>query len=506
MDISPSERRATLVLRGSKDQAEVRNSSHNAGVGYGHKVLEYLPRHPELVRRTTTFHAADLVPYGEGEGHGVHLKIPPDIEDALGQPFTPPAPNKIDDVVEEYGRYQETCTQLAPPWDTEFDETASKNLKASLAEAEKIDPEVWHEYRDVHRRQQDRAARGRGVCTLMRNARAQARQNNLKFNKEHGLFDTLNLRHYKYFLLGANSSTSLITSLMRVPVGDYGVRWALKILRAANFMVDFAEQDPRLLWNMVRLVKPRRKIVSERTLRARDGWGPEHGNVVNLQEGIQSMFSTTIMHTAERIPWLEQEPTRAFERVCASDLPNQTTLHAGLAFVFPMMVHGVTLPKPNEWSPDGHLQLTDRCVESMTRMREITEKLQFEALCEYDRRFRVGDPDAHPPVRTGLPCTFAGGFRLDDEFVEGLITQLTPVMLGVMKMIDTIDDSPTLPPGRGMPAELPDLFSDSGAPPTRSLIQRVSALCEAGIIPQVPTLYSEIPTDSSGYKPNRPLR
>jgi len=143
-------------------------------------------------------------------------------------------------------------------------------------------------------------------------------------------------------------------------------------------------------------------------------------------------------------------------------------------------VHGVTLPTPNEWAPDRHLRLSGRCVDRLTRLREITEALEFDALMEYQRKLAAGDPTARPPVRTGMVCPFAGGFRGDNGFVEGLITQVTPLIPAV---IGVIDNSSELPRGKGRPTEVPDFTTDSDAPPARNLAQRTFALREAGVIP-----------------------
>lgn len=453
----------------------MRASLHDAGVRFAHRVFAYLRNHPDRVRRATEFHAIDEVPYGP------HLAIPPDIEEAVGRPFTPPAAGRVDDVVEAYWHYRLSRTSLASPGANGFDRAARDDLRAALATAEAIDPAAWREYVGVHRRQQERAAKRRGVCTLMRNSTSLSQRFNIAFTREHGLFDTPDLRHYDTFLLGANSSgASTIISPMRVPVGDYGVGFAAKMLRAANFLVDFAEQDQQLLLDVASLVKPRREIVMERTMRALDGWGPEVGTVLGLQEGFQSMFSTAIMHTAERISGLENAPDQAVNQVCADDLPNQTTLHAGLAFAFPMMVHGVTLPVPNQWTPDRRLELGERCVDRLTRLREITEALEYDALMEYRRKLAAGDTDARPPVRTGMVCPFAGGFRDDNGFVEGLITELTPLIPAVAAVID---NSRELPSGMGRPTELPDFATDSNTPPARTLAQRTFALRQAGVIP-----------------------
>lgn len=473
MSISLTEKRALLAEHGDEIRDNLRDSLHDAGVRFAGRVLDYVQRHPERVRRAADFHAIDEA------SNGKHLAIPPDIHVALRGPFRPPPADRIDVVVAVYEEFNAIRGGVESPGAHYRERISREDLRAALSSAGAVDRAVWAEYVRVHRRQQDRARHRRGLCTLLQNAGAYADQGNRAFTNVHGLLDVPNLRHYDTFLLAANSAGSQFVSPMRVPVGDYGVRFARRMMRSANFLVDFAQQDQELLLDIAALVPPHRATVMERTLRARDGFGPEVGHVRAIQEGVQSIFSKLIMHMAEPIRRFETDPMGAFTAVCAADLPNITTMHSGLAVAGPMLLHGVTLPHPNEWSPRGKLVLREGCRDQLHGLQEKSVDIEFAALQEYLAKRAAGDAAAHAPVRTGLWCPFAGGFRDDNgTFVDGLISHLTQMLPVVMA---AVGDEPS--DGHGMPWEAPDFMLDTGAPPRLSLLQRAERLVDTGVIP-----------------------
>lgn len=114
------------------------------------------------------------------------------------------------------------------------------------------------------------------------------------------------------------------------------------------------------------------------------------------------------------------------------------------------MLHGVGFQNPNVYR-DGKLICREEFRDKLAYMRELTEVLEAEAWELYHQRVEaraeeLGVPEAEvtdiaPPVRAGLPCPFAGAFRVPNcELSQGAISRLTPAIKTVFGCVTDSDD------------------------------------------------------------------
>lgn len=358
------------------------------------------------------------IPFGEP-----YTFLPPRLFDRLADITTeaPVIPSEEAEIKQLIDAYKQRQTE--PPaegmegwldyrWSTTGERTTNLlygDLKDLSARGVRIDAATWERYKEVGRQQ---ARAGRYELDFISARRAKSIKNMRSLSSFSGLVDTHATGNFDNFMamptsaldVGGLSKGLAPVGYLFMPVGDYGSKFAEKLLRTTAGMVNVAGHSLRPL--AARLAQEHRDVIVKHTARGKDGRPLDTSLIVMTQEGARSIMEATALLTANKVEGYD-DPDRLFEAIVEQGILEQFTRSIPMGVLGPTAFSGKYFPHVLQHKGNGKLALNPGVMSAIKRAgREVAAAeagswMTYWALPEDLRK------ETAAPAATSLICPAA---------------------------------------------------------------------------------------------------
>lgn len=267
-------------------------------------------------------------------------------------------------------------------------------------------------------------------------------------------------QQHETYLTQNTSSLLRQAAHVRAAIGE-NEDFALRLVRAGAFIVDWMEQDPVFQADLERQTALYRDTIRKHVLRAHGTQFPNDPQVMlhTCQEAVAVALVTQVRLLMEGH---EENPPRLRPYLVGRRLVARSTAIAPIGLVGPAQFQNRSFENPMlEFPLTAHEpQLTKEVRHMLSAMNSRwLREIDYPAWAAYHAKLMAGHTDVQPPVRTGVMCPAILSYTDPETGIvyPDAITSLTRVLLDLTDCIE-----PSLSPihTRYRPWEIPQ-FVDS---------------------------------------------
>ncbi|HUS26274.1 MAG TPA: hypothetical protein VMY99_02930 [Nevskiaceae bacterium] len=313
-----------------------------------------------------------------------------------------------------------------------FAEMLPARLEFLAEQGTSVNPTLWTQYQGAAHRQRNNGWYHLSNASDFRNHNVSAMlhdpvRSDLLDTAATGKFDSYMYRATAMLIDKDDKINPLPSGYLFVPVGEYGVGVAKKLLQTTLYTVEYAQTSLPPLAN--ELATGHEEIIQRHTARGKHREPeirlPGEALVATTQEGVLSIMQTAALLTAEHIEGYD-DPVLLLRDIIDAGLVEQFTRAVPMGVVGPFVLAGAYFPGIIQ-NKGGQLYLNP---EVMAKVKHTKQQQAASAIREWDtyRGILGRDKGRESPSVTGLICPGAAP--------HGAVTKLSRAMMRAIEAID----------------------------------------------------------------------